>query len=277
MNPKAVPKVGASFALGLLALGASGCLPSDSGPPPGSVLVTASGDELSPEGFATDDDWQIQYDLVLISMGNVNQGCETSSGGRYLRVLDLLVPGTQKLALVYARGENCPFFFDVQSPPKNAVLGAGVSEADKSLMRTAGSDKYIQNQGVVFHVAGSATRAGTSLEFAWSFRENLWYENCFQLDIESETSQTLDIRVRTSALFDEPSDASGAVTSAFDPFAAADGDGDGEITLGELESVTFPNDPVYPTLGARLYRQTVPLLIHVGDRGSCPPGSFTSK
>lgn len=277
MNTRALPNFGAGLALGALALGATGCLPSDSGPPPGSVLVTASGDELSPEGFATDDDWQIRYERVLVSMGNVSQGCETSSGSRYLRILDLLVPGTQKVALIYARGEDCPFFFEVGGPPKNAVLGDGVGEEDKTFMRTAGSDKYVQDRGVAFHIAGSATQADMSLRFAWSFRGNILYIDCIKLDIESETSQTFDIRMQTSALFDEPNDTSGTATSAFEPYASADVDGDGEITLGELESVTFPNDPEYPTLGARLYRKTVPELIRVGDTNSCIPGDFLPK
>ena len=155
------------------------------------------------------------------------------------------------------------------------LLGPGVSEADKTFMRTLGSDHYVEDRVIGFHVAGVAERSGTSIRFAWSFRDSIDYVDCGRLHFEGNASTTVDIRVRTGALFDDPDDTNDP-PSRFDPFASADANGDGTLMLDELETVTFPDDLEYPTLGARLYRKVAPELPFVPDALPCIP-VFTGK
>jgi hypothetical protein len=156
-------------------------------------------------------------------------------------------------------------------PDTREVAPYGQRVPIEELADTPGSDRYVEDRGVGFHVAGVAERSGTSLRFAWSFRENVDYLQCLDgLPFEGGTVATLDIRVRTAALFDDPDDTNDP-PSRFDSFASADANADGTLMLDELETVTFPDDPDHPTLGARLYRKVVPELPFVPGAPPCIP------
>jgi hypothetical protein len=260
-----------------LATAGVACLPIDTRPPPGSVLVSVSSDDTA-AGVTTEDGWLVTYDTLLISLGNfgIAEGpCEQYAESHYVRILDLRRPEPQKLALLRALG-HCPFIFEVSSPPDNAVLGAGVTEDAKTLMRTPGSDPYVKDRGVGVHAAGVATRGDSSVAFAWSFRENLAYGHlCGELSFESEVTASLDVHVRTASLFDDPEGSAGSPVARFGPFAAADADADGVVTLEELDAVPVAlSEGNFATLGARLYRKTARELIEPGGV-PCMPGIFT--
>jgi hypothetical protein len=250
----------------------AGCLPIDTRPPPGRAVVTVSSDDTS-SGWTTDDGWLVRYERQLISLGNVGvvEGpCALYAESHYVRILDLSGTEPQKLALVYALG-TCPVIFEVRQPPEEVVLGAGVDDEEVALLRTVGSDPYIQERGVGLHLAGTATRGETTLGFAWSFRENLIYPGCVDVAFAPEATTTLDVRVGTAALFSDPALSAGAPGSHFDPFAAADADADGEVTLDELDAI--PLEAGNRTLGAWFYEKTVPELVTVGGQ-RCMPGIF---
>jgi hypothetical protein len=257
-----------------LATAGIACLPIDTRPPPGAVLVTVSSDDTT-AGFTTEDGWTVTYDTLLISLGNfgIAEGpCEQYAESHYVRILDLRRQEPQKLALLRALG-HCPFIFELSSPPEDAVLGAGVTEDMKTFMRTAGSDPYVKNRGVALHLAGTATQGDSAVAFAWSFRENLAYGHlCGDLSFESEVTISLDIRVRTASLFDDPAAPAGSPVARFGPFAAADADADGVVTLEELDAVPVAGSS--ETLGERLYRKTARALIQPGGL-PCMPGTFT--
>src|SRR5262245_11354688 len=265
-----------SVTVGCLALLVNACLPVDTRPPPGEALITVSSDETS-SGISTADGWLVSFDTLLVSIGDFSLAegeCLAYGESRYTRILDVRNSEPQKLVLVRALGE-CPFIFDVDPPPEDAVLGAGVTEEQKTFMRTIGSDRYAENEGVAWHVVGSATQAERVIRFDWSFRETLFYPSCGDLAFEGEGETTADIRLRTGALFDDP-DSGSPPEARFDPYAPSDGDGDGEVTLEELETIEL-SDPEYPTLGARLYRKTVAELPHVSDETPCESQRFDEK
>jgi hypothetical protein len=237
--------------------GSAGCLPEDTRPPPGRVLVTVSPDEALLSGVSTADGWAIDFDRFLVSLGRVSlegDDCLTYSDPDYSRVLDLGRAGTQKLALAYAVG-HCDFDVELSSPHADAVLGEGANQADKTFLRTPADDPFVTASGVSIHAAGRATKGGASKRFAWSYRHRVDYATCSVggedmtgIDVVSREETVVDLRIRGRDLFvTRRADPDADVR--FQPFADADsllGDGDGAITLEELSRVLLSDLAVAP-------------------------------
>jgi hypothetical protein len=263
------------------------CLPVDDRPPPGSLVVTVSGDEALGSGITTTDDWQLVYDRFLLSLGHVrtedrpnieriddcNQYSEATT--YYLRIFDMQERSPQTVATLHALGQ-CELAFQLWRPSERSVLGAGVDESDRAFMRTAGSDPFVDDGGIVLHVAGTATKSGTTLRFAWSFRRLLGYSRCGVIEFQSGKSQTADIRIRSQILFHDRLDESTAELR-FDPYAAADANADREVTLEELSAAPVSVGDSFETLADRLYLGFVPQLPRVHDTASCFDGELSDE
>ncbi|HEU5076359.1 MAG TPA: hypothetical protein VFU02_19340 [Polyangiaceae bacterium] len=245
------------------------CLPADTRPEPGSLATSVVGEDALRAGFATADGWEISFDEFLISLGEVvleGDDCNPYAESDYLRILDMRQPGAQRLNLMVALG-TCEFSFLVEDPSRDAVLGTGVDEAKKDMMRTAGSDPFVEGRGVALHVTGSAVRADELYRFAWSFRQNLAYTDCGDLEFASGASDELEIGVRGRVLFQAGPDDDAPLQ--FDDYAAADVDADGNITLEELHGILLPASDDYATLGERLYLGLVPEVARFRDSAAC--------
>jgi len=122
-----------------------------------------------------------------------------------------------------------------------------VTEADKTLMRTPGTDAYVSLAGISFVTDGTATRGGETKNFQWVFRQAYRYQQCKLVQggltydgvaLVGDEAQTYDIRVEVERLFrDDLKDSRAKLR--FDPFAAADTDLDGLVTLQELAKVVL--------------------------------------
>ena len=106
-------------AAALLGLAGASCLPADTRPPPGSVLLTVtSGDAPS---VPTVDGWAIAVDRLFIGMGQAGfeYECKTYTdegpGPRYDRLLDATLHADQKISISYGLGK-CIFGFGVTWP-----------------------------------------------------------------------------------------------------------------------------------------------------------------
>lgn len=262
------------FGLTLLTLalasgGLTGCLPADTRPEPGSTATTVAGEDALGTGFTTADGWNIAFDEFLISLGEVGiegDDCNPYAESDYLRILDMQQPGAQRLNLMHALG-TCDFSFLVEDPSADAVLGAGVDEADKEMMRTAGSDPFVEERGVALYVAGSAVRADEHYRFAWSFRHNLEYTGCGTVEFESGASDEVEIRVRGKVLFQSGLDDDAPLQ--FDDYASADADADGNVSIEELHGVALPPGADFSTLGERLYLGLVPEVPRFRNTDAC--------
>ncbi|HEX3594761.1 MAG TPA: hypothetical protein VHU80_06655 [Polyangiaceae bacterium] len=244
---------------------AAACLPNDTRTAPGSVLVSVESDGVAASGIpasATSDGWAIAFDQVLIALGNVSldgDSCDVYSDSGYNRIFDMKVDGEQKVTIVYALG-HCDFGFRVSSPNDDTVLGRGVSEAEKTMMRTPGSDNRTTNSGTSMYVSGHATSADVTKTFAWAFRFRARYDRCTSspfasgsgsvsdtgVDLASKVSRAIVLGVSPGALFSNELDLRGNPAPVAPPrprfqvFADADtltGDDDGVVTLDELARV----------------------------------------
>jgi hypothetical protein len=169
------------------------CLPKDTRPAPASVDVTVTADPFLLGGdhsVATVDGWSVSYDRFLVSLNASLDGdtsCASYYNDGYQRILDMGIPGPQKLNLLYALG-HCDFGFRVASadPDPYLPLGRGVTQADKSMLGVADTDPYTgqdesgnpQPTGVALYVKGRATKDAVTKTFAWSFRQRVSYQKC---------------------------------------------------------------------------------------------------
>jgi hypothetical protein len=251
-----------------LAVCVAGCLPADTRPPPGRLTVELLVPDSSSE-FETGDGWRVSYDEFLLGIGEVELGgddCNPYTESDYLRLLDLRRSGAQRLNIAYALG-GCELSFKVQSPSREAVLGEGVEASAMPAMSEPGSDAFVEDAGTVLYVAGRARRADRELSFAWSFRRELEYPECTAVTLTGEEELRVELEARPKVLFSDRLDQdSGQLL--FEPFAAADVDGDDVVTLDELARVPLEPSPGEPftTLAERLYLGLVPAVVG-GPRG----------
>jgi hypothetical protein len=170
-------------------------------------------------------------------------GCDTYSDANYGRIFDLKTTGKQKVSILYALG-HCDVGFRVSSPNSDTLLTQGVTDADKTMMRTPGSDGFAQQSGVGIYVRGRAALAAVTKTFDWRFRLRARYERCAAggargIDLHTKAAQTLSLKVSPATLFADSLDLEHA-GFRFQVFADADtelGDDDGAVTLDELARV----------------------------------------
>jgi hypothetical protein len=248
------------------------CLPEEDRPPAGRLLVTVSGDDALESGLMSDDGWNISYDRFLVSLGNLemrqpsgddsDESCTryTDESTSYLRLLDLKQPGPQTVATAFALGECAPAFH-VEPSFDDTVLGAGVDASDLAFMRNEEGGGAGPNGQTVIYVSGQATRDGGTMRFQWAFRQMLGYVGCDFVTLRANETLTMDIRMRSAGLFQGGTDEG----LLFQPYAAADGDGDGDVSLEELASVSRSSSDGFRSLGDLLSRGLVPRLPSVHD------------
>ena len=253
--------------LGLLATLGPGCLPTDTRPPPAEVTLTASSSEQTRTGIArTVDGYRIDFERLLIAVGQArieddgpSTTCSEYSDANYTRLFDFAQVGqAEKVNLVYALG-HCALTFTIRYPNLDAKLETGATDDDVEFMRTPGSDAYAMDAGVSVWVIGSATNGAGTKHFSWPFRERIGYAWCWVpgeddtrvtgLTLESEGHVAVNVEMQAEALFRDHVEPELAQLR-FQPFADADANADGDITLDELDGIVLAElDPpyVFPT------------------------------
>lgn len=272
------------------------CVPAETRPEPGVLTVLVRGDAALAAGIdaaGTADGWAITWDRFLISLGNaeLEEGdgrCQSYFGGGYTRVLALEGTGAenaQKLSMLHGLGD-CDFGLRARNPQWDALLGAGVAEDEKALMRVPASDAYENGRGITAWVRGRAVRAGVEKRFDWAFRRAFDYRRCEVVtdagvergvSLVGGSEAVVEVRLRGAALFADAADDAAALR--FEAFARADdeGDGDGRVDLDELAAIPIGEavapgaavDPAWAHLRDWLYLGRFPALLRYRDTGSC--------
>lgn len=230
----------ARMAAWLLPLAVAACLPGDTRPPPGVIVVGATGSEASRDGFVTDDGWTITFDDLVVSIGRLaltGTSCEDYYHPSYSRLLRLRTAAPQKVAQFYALGACEELDLGITGIDTDDLLGEGVSESDRERFRSSGKNASGESAGGTLFVSGRASRGGVEKRFSWLMRETMWARGCAGATLEGDKTYLRTVTVRPEVLF---RDAVDDPTTRFDRFASADdarGDHDGEVTLAELELV----------------------------------------
>lgn len=275
------------------------CLPADNRPVPSSVLVLAEPSEATKNGFVSDDNWEVKFDRVLLTLGDVDLdddaedsgSCVAYSETHYEKLFDLVAVEREKVGLVYGLGD-CGVEYRVRGPSDDTLLGSGASQADAQELEPRGSDAYGEDERVTLRVQGTFTKKDVTKRFDWSFRRSFAVSNCSASDgtslsvlaLEGETEHTLRIEVRAEELFR----VAGNDDAPFEieVLRVFDHDEDGEVTLEEVDNVGLNGetlaewplegvaeedvpDPPPNTRGALMYQHLLPRVTRLVGGAAC--------
>lgn len=289
------------------ALVAAACLPGDDRPEPASLYVTVEPTASTRGGFRTIDGWEVRFERFVMAVGDVRLRepidgddedasatlCNDYAQTYYEWLFDFVVAEKEKVGLAYGLGQ-CRVEFRRRGPSDDTVLGAGATQEDLEAMILEGPDLYVEEHETTLVATGEATREGRRVRFDWRFRVEHEYERCPSLDGTSVVNdrrlrgggeESLELEVRGEELFRLlPHDDAPLV---FDPIAAADADGDGEVLWPELAVAPaeplgegaeqgeyeppydYLSDP--PSLGDRIYVDNLTRVLRVKGGGPCEP------
>lgn len=222
----------------------------------GTAVFTTWGEEyiekqLGPdpqgeEGFV--DGWTVKYEKFLVVFHEIQVGDRRGEVGARLigsRFVDNVKPGRKALATfndVPARGWDAVGYVIRPAYPDSEVVAG--EAADRDMMAREGYALYVQ---------GTATKGAITKTFRWGFRTHTVYTDCRQ---PAESGQAIDGIVVTNGGTDTSeltthgdhlfydrlaTSPDPAVTTKlrFDAIAAADANGDGEVTMEELSAVSL--------------------------------------
>jgi hypothetical protein len=302
------------------------CVPADTRPPPGKLTLTVSPSTSVGAAVVTADGWSVTFDRVLIAIGNsgLDDSCTVYGEAGYDRVLNLGAGSGQKLGILFGIGK-CDLRFRMGPPSTDVVLGAGVTDGDKVAMQIPTPDPYVvqdmqrnaaNGAGAAVDISGVATRGAVTKRVHLIYRRRVRYQRCTpdappadasaaeltqtaafsdagdSVDLKGNDDVVFNLRIEPEAILRDDLNPT-AASLRFDPFAGADVDGDGLVTLDELrlvpistirdagafEAGTYELDDagllrrgkpiVIETLGDFVYELLVPTLVRFRDTGWC--------
>jgi hypothetical protein len=227
--------------------------------PHANYVLEVSGqrtNEIGAEAFA--DGWSIRYDQFRLAPTFgidpapdyvKNDGPHPSSGQDEY----------------YFGGDLLELTWPTTTQEVHGWVLAGHSRGWGMILRRSPAEAFEVPADTSLRVAGSATGpAGERLRFDWAFINEVKFAHCVPageetLVLPEDGSLTVHVTLDGAALFEDRS--TPAAKLRFSPFAEADCDGDGDITLAELRA-TAASQPgianLYELLNARLAQLVAP-------------------
>lgn len=240
---------------------ASACLPAETRPEPGSVLMTAAPSAATRDGFETDDGWHVHFERVVTSLGNIfllddpdangEITCNPYSQPNYERLFDFAAMAEEeKVGVAYGRG-TCSVMYAFRGPSQEALVGAGASAEDVERMSQLGYDDWSDYSPISLFVVGTAQRGTNIKRFEWTFRRQYMLDQC-PSDSDADAYMTVDeladgneldltIEVNAEELFRTSNE--DAASTQFGLYALLDRDGDDVVTFEELDGFPAVNGP----------------------------------
>ncbi|HEY8945896.1 MAG TPA: hypothetical protein VIM73_16620 [Polyangiaceae bacterium] len=216
----------------------------------GDVVFTIWGEEYVEDGIPTaefEDGWEARFSKFLIVLGDVSVADgRAGEAGRLseVRVFDLAVPGPHEIGAlkdVDARAWD-RVGYTVRAAGADTERHSSATSQDLSRMRDEGYSVYVE---------GSAVKESQEMTFAWGFENSTRYDDCVQVDGAREThgivvtnggADAVELTIHGDHFFYDDLASPDAVLR-FEPIAAADADGDGNVTLEELSAVKLVEIP----------------------------------
>lgn len=274
-------------ALLLLSATPTGCSP-DSGK--GTLAITTWGEEYIEAGMPSAaflDSWSVAFSKFLVVYDNVTIADDSGTvGGKLERplVFDMTkrAKGRSKTLVTFAL-EAKPWpnvSYQIGPITDDAMPGELATEQDVSLLRA---------ERASVHVEGTATSPiGVQKSFSWSFSPATRFEDCHGVQdgkavegvlVTNGGTHEVELTVHGDHLFydDLQSEEGGP---RFQAYAEADANGDGEVTLAEMDQVPLYSIPIeqgtygtgalgnVDTLG-QYVRTLTRTLGHYRGEGSC--------
>lgn len=217
----------------------------------GSLTFTTWGEdyiekEIPAETFA--DGWQVTYTKFLVSLSEVSVAeSDTAAPVAKMpraRIFDMHRPGVKPVfAASGIPAKPYPRVSYVVAPPTaDAELAEGVPESDKQQLVSGGYGLWVE---------GTATKGATTKRFAWAFKAATVFDRCEGaiggkttpgVVVTNGGTDIAELTIHGDHLFyDDLQDPEAKVR--FETIAAADANGDGEVTLEELAAVKLAAIP----------------------------------
>jgi len=262
------------------------CAFSACGPGKGTEKFTTWGEEFIEQGIpdtAFVDGWSVHYDKFLVVFAGIKVADAKGNAGAMLtgsRLVDNTKPGRKDLVT----------FSDLDAQAWDRVSYQIRPAADGAELVSATEDDrtVMKNGGFSLYVAGAATKGFVTKTFHWGFVTATQYNDCTQA-AESGTpiegvvvtvggTDTSELTTHGDHLYYDRLKASPdpAIETSlrFDEKAAADSNGDNEITLDELDAAPIdvtkydPSGFDAPTLGAFM-KSLARTVGHFRGEGEC--------
>lgn len=236
-------------AMALACVGTGGCS-SDDADGVGSVAFTSWGEEYIEDaipGAEFADGWTVTFDRFLVVLEGVTVA--ESAGGAPAASM-----GGSVLVNHKTKGEKPIVRFDAlpaKSYPAVSFRVAPATEATTLEGATADDKALMVQNGYSVYVEAKATREAVTKSFAWGFKLATRYGSCKGEIAGKETdgtivtnggTDTVQLTIHGDHLFYDDLQAKEAKLR-FDNIAAADADGDGDVTLEELARVKLAAIP----------------------------------
>lgn len=212
----------------------------------GSVQFTTWGEEYIEEGIPASefaDGWGVTYEKFLIVLGDATVADRSGDVGGALDgtwAFDMTRPGPHEWGTLGGLEARRWDDVGVESVPAGPGTQAGsCTHEDLALMRDG---------GLVVHVEGTATDGTRTVAFSWDFTQRTLFSSCHSDEhgdgvvVPDGGTEIVQFTIHGDHFFYD--DLQGEEPSLrFQAIADAD-DGDGRVTLEELEAVDLTDLPV---------------------------------
>jgi hypothetical protein len=212
----------------------------------GSLELTTSS-TTAESGFATGDGWNVTLRHLFANVSGVTvaglDGVVTASAAA--QIVDQAAAGRKTLLSASVRHARPWEAVSFEIAPAIRVADVGPQAVPPV---TQGDVDAMVKEGLSFYVEGSATKGAVTKRFTWGFTTDTTHTACTGeirgatvpgLVIPPDGADSANIGMDGSVLFADSLANNPGSSLRFDPFAAADGDKDGVVTLEELAAVTL--------------------------------------
>jgi len=216
----------------------------------GTVAFTTWGEEyIEQEIPAADveDGFAVKYSKFLVALSDIAVAEPSAPPVAQMteqKLFDMHAPG-DRAVVTFANLPGKAYThvsYQIKPVTAAALVGQGATEADKQLMLANGYSIYVE---------GTLSKEGTSKKFRWGFKTSTLYDRCEGelagkktegVVVTNGGTDTVQLTIHGDHFFYDDLQAPEAKVRAAN-IAAADKNGDGEITLEELAAVKLTDIP----------------------------------